>query len=197
MSNAKSHLDLGCGANPRNPFNAEFLFGIDIMKRVDDAGLKNFTYVSANVVLEPIPFPDNTFDSISAYDFLEHVPRILYVNGKTIFPFVDIMSEIHRTLKPGGVLYALTPVYPKSSVFVDPTHVNFVTKNSYKYFSHPHNWATMYGFKGSFYPIKNKIVKFSVQEYNKGYLKKQFLKLVSTVFPFTKQHILWILEAKK
>jgi SAM-dependent methyltransferase len=197
MSNCSKHLDLGCGANPRNPFGAEFLYGVDIMKRVDESQQNNFTYVSANVVLDPIPFPDNTFDSISAYDFLEHVPRILYVEGKTVFPFVDIMSEIHRVLKPGGTLYAITPVYPKRSAFVDPTHVNFLTVDSYKYFCYPNNWASMYGFKGSFVMEENKIVKFSIQEYRKGVVKKMILSLIATIFPFMKQHILWVFKAKK
>ena len=29
----------------------------------------------ANLSIDPIPHPDSSFDSISAFDFLEHVPR--------------------------------------------------------------------------------------------------------------------------
>ena len=47
------------------------------------------------------------------------------------------MNEIYRVLKPNGIFYGITPVYPKESVFVDPTHVNFITKNSFKYFVYP------------------------------------------------------------
>ena len=126
------HLDLGCGANPRNTYNAENLYGIDILER-HDSTLNNFTYKSANVILEKIPFEDNFFDSISAFDFIEHIPRLICIDGKIIFPFIDLMNEIYRVLKPNGIFYAITPVYPNESVFVDPTHVNFITKNSYKY----------------------------------------------------------------
>ena len=27
------HLDIGCGANPRNPFNCDELYGVDIIEQ--------------------------------------------------------------------------------------------------------------------------------------------------------------------
>ena len=58
----KKHLDLGCGANPRNPYNHDDLYGIDIVDRHKME--LNFNYVSANVILEGLPFEDNYFDVI-------------------------------------------------------------------------------------------------------------------------------------
>jgi SAM-dependent methyltransferase len=194
MNNNK-HLDLGCGANPRNPYNANFLYGIDILERYNE--IPNFTYKSANVILERIPFDDNEFDSISAYDFLEHIPRLIYIDGKIIFPFIELMNEIYRVLKPGGVFYAITPVYPKESVFVDPTHVNFITKNSYKYFTKPHNWATMYGFNGDFHKHRSEIVNFSFEQSHDRFFKKITRKIFILLYPKSKQHIVWEFSAIK
>jgi len=71
----KKHLDLGCGLKPRNPYFAESTFGCDIRDIDSDVEKIGFDYKKVNLVMEPIPYPDNFFDSVSAYDFLEHVPR--------------------------------------------------------------------------------------------------------------------------
>ncbi|HAH53914.1 MAG TPA: class I SAM-dependent methyltransferase [Flavobacterium sp.] len=191
------HLDLGCGANPRNPFNAEFLYGVDIRNRLNSSDSSKFTYKSANLTLEKIPFEDNFFDSISAYDFLEHIPRLICNEGKVVFPFVDLMTEIFRVLKPEGQFYAITPVFPKESVFVDPTHVNFISKNSHKYFVSPHNWASMYGFNGSFRVIRVEVVNFSYEEDNSSSFKKFLKKILINFISNSKQHIVWHFSAIK
>lgn len=137
-------LDLGCGTVPRNPFHADTLFGIDI--REDPA--RNIRY--ADVAVEPLPFPDASFDYITAFDFLEHVPRVLYAPDRR-FPFVELMNEIWRTLKPHGVLLSHTPAYPYAEAFQDPTHVNIITEDTFaKYFRRDSKLVELYGFKGGF-----------------------------------------------
>lgn len=192
----KKHLDLGCGSNPRNPYNATDLYGIDILERHNSKSL-NFTYKSSNVILEKIPFDDNYFDSISAYDFIEHIPRLIYKDGSIVLPFIELMNEIYRVLKPGGIFYAITPVYPKESVFVDPTHVNFVTKNTFKYFTFPHNWASMYGYVGNFQKNRSEIVNFAYEVTNRNFVKKLLTKVLIELNPKSKQHIVWEFAALK
>lgn len=51
-----STLDIGCGVNPRNPFNAKSIYGIDIREN-EAMGIK---YADLNV--EAIPFEDSKFD---------------------------------------------------------------------------------------------------------------------------------------
>lgn len=137
-------LDLGCGTVPRNPFQAKNLFGIDI--REDLArGIKY-----ADLAIEPIPFEEKKFDVITAYDFLEHIPRVVYLPQRR-FSFVELMNEIYRTLKPGGIFFSLTPIFPYATAFRDPTHVNFLTEETFPlYFDDQNKLAAMYGFKGSF-----------------------------------------------
>lgn len=194
MSKTK-HLDLGCGNMPRNPFFADELYGVDIIDLYDSN--VNFNYTKANLSLESLPFDDNYFDSVSAYDFFEHILRVHIVNGITKFPFVELLSEIYRILKPGGQLYAVTPFYPKESAFVDPTHVNFITKNSHKYFITPHNWAQMYGFKGCFDKKRVSIVNFETELKTFSFVKKSILQILNFILPRRKQHIVWHFTALK
>ncbi len=146
----RRHLDLGCGTKPRNPYDCPELYGVDIRAVLSAPGVVRI--VAANLSLQPIPFDDSYFDSLSAYDFLEHVPRAAldYSSATTRFPFVELMNEVWRVLKPGGLFYAVTPAYPHEKAFRDPTHVNVLTAKSHRYFTRPHRLAQMYGFGGDF-----------------------------------------------
>lgn len=143
------HLDLGCGAVPRNPYRQQQLFGVDIAAQQTPAAVE---IRRANVALEPIPYADSSFDSVSAFDFLEHVPRVLPLadGSGTRFPFVELMNEINRVLVPGGRFYALTPCFPAAAAFSDPTHVNIITLGTSNYFTGAAPLARMYGFDGHF-----------------------------------------------
>ena len=137
-------LDIGCGPIPQNPFNALNVYGIDIRTS------SNPNIQVADLNTQAIPFPDGFFDYVSAFDFIEHVPRILYMPERR-FPFVELMNEIYRTLKIGGYFYSFTPAFPKAPAWRDPTHVNIITDETFtKYFDNVERLAKMYGFKGAF-----------------------------------------------
>jgi len=157
-SSAQRHLDLGCGAKPRNPYKRPELFGVDLVESDTQSGI---TVKAANLSLQPIPFPSDYFASVSAYDFLEHVPRVLpSADGQsTRFPFIDLMNEIWRVLAPGGLLYAQTPAYPHAAAFQDPTHVNIITDYTHTYFVQPTPLARMYGFQGDFECLRMQRIK--------------------------------------
>jgi hypothetical protein len=137
-------LDLGCGEVPRNPFHADEFYGVDVRSNL--AG----NVRSADLVVEPIPFDDESFDYLTAYDFIEHVPRVVYTPHRRN-AFVEVMNEIHRVLKPGGLFLSHTPAYPHAVAFRDPTHVNIITEETFPlYFDDQVRWASIYGFKGAF-----------------------------------------------
>lgn len=137
-------IDLGCGARPKNPFNADTVYGIDVR---DD--LEN-NVVKADLVIEKIPFEDNFFDYVTAHDFIEHIPRLIYCPNRRL-PFIELMNEVWRVLKPGGTFYSHTPAVPQLAAFWDPTHVNFITEHTFPmYFDDTSQLAKMYGFKGAF-----------------------------------------------
>ena len=130
-------LDLGCGETIRNPYQALKVIGLDIQ--------------DADLAIQPIPYKDNYFDYVTAYDFLEHIPRLLYVPQRR-YPFVELMSEIYRVLNIGGKFLSSTPAFPHGAAFQDPTHVNIITPDTfYEYFDDQKTWAKMYGFKGAFH----------------------------------------------
>lgn len=148
VMNTSSTLDLGCGTTPRNPFKANQVFGVDI--RESTFG----NIVAADLAVEPIPFANDSFDFLTAYDFIEHVPRILYLPQRR-FSFVELMNEIYRVLKPGGVFLSHTPVFPAAAAWRDPTHVNIITDETFPlYFDDKNRFAAMYGFNGYFKLLK-------------------------------------------
>jgi len=149
MNTSDRHLDLGCGKFPRNPYGRSHLCGIDVRP---PPSAVTFEHRIANLVLEPIPYDGDHFASVSAYDFIEHVPRLLpTADGQdTVFPFIRLMDEIWRVLAPGGRFYALTPAFPNPEAFTDPTHVNIITDKTHEYFTGEQPLGRMYGFGGQF-----------------------------------------------
>ena len=159
---SKRHLDLGCGEKPRNPYHAQELFGVDIRSNIGAIGA---VIRGADLFCEPIPFEDSYFSSVSAYDFLEHIPRTSITGKVTRFPFIDVMNEVWRVLKNGGLFYASTPAYPHPAAFQDPTHVNIITRETYIYFTTPQILGKMYGFKGKFECLRSMPVRGGEFEY--------------------------------
>ncbi|BAO80184.1 SAM-dependent methyltransferase [Serpentinimonas raichei] len=156
----RCHLDLGCGTKPRNPYRQQRLFGIDIRHGLQTPGVE--VIVAANLALQAIPFPDSHFDSVSAYDFLEHIPRVAldHASASSRLPFVELMNEIWRVLKPNGLFYAVTPVFSHEKMWRDPTHVNPITPKSCRYFTRPELGARMYGYTGDFEVLRQTRCRF-------------------------------------
>lgn len=65
----------------------------------------------------PLPFEDNTFDEIHAYEVLEHLAQ----QGDYRFFFAEF-SEYWRILKPGGHFFASSPDYRSKWAWGDPSH---------------------------------------------------------------------------
>jgi len=138
----KKTLDLGCGPAIKNPFGAEDTYGIDSR---EDLGQGVYR---ADLAVEGIPFPDNHFDFVTAFDFLEHVPRLTYAPDRR-YCFIELMNEVYRVLKLDGLFLSFTPMFPHAQAFWDPTHVNIMTEHTLlAYFVQ--NWARDYGWKGAF-----------------------------------------------
>ena len=66
---------------------------------------------------EKLPFDDNTFDEIHAYDVLEHIGT--QGDWKAFF---DQFYEFWRVLKPDGLMFACVPHWESSWAWADPGH---------------------------------------------------------------------------
>lgn len=194
-----NHLDIGCGGVPRNPYQRKELYAIDTRDLKESELPIGVQYKQVNFAIDTLPFPDNFFDSISAYDVIEHIPRqLLHPDGYIIYPFIQLMNEIHRVLKPGGLFLATTPGYPRPEAFQDPTHVNIITLNTVEYFSGAAPQGRMYGFNGNFQVLIN---HFCVRNnyYDRSLSSVSILKRRwhRKIFKSGWAHIIWELIAQK
>lgn len=116
----KVRIQLGCG---RKYFpgwiNCDFLPEVRADKHFD---LEVF----------PWPFPDNYADEIFMDQVLEHLSDI-----------VKVIEEIHRILKPGGIVRIIVPYAKGDGAYQDPTHRHFFTEKTMDYFTE--------GFEYNFY----------------------------------------------
>jgi SAM-dependent methyltransferase len=194
MMQQRQHLDLGCGQKPKNPYAYEQVYGIDIRAGLSAPGVEHIA--AANLSVEPIPFESDRFDSVSAYDFFEHVPRVVIdPQGHTRFPFVQLMNEVWRVLKPSGLLYAVTPAYPHEKAFRDPTHVNIIAAKTQRYFTLPELGARMYGFTGEFV-LRRQVRILPRGAYEPRSMSRALLRQLDGVVG-KRSHLVWEFEAVK
>jgi SAM-dependent methyltransferase len=94
MRQAKAPLlDLGCGARPYKPYYPEGeAVGADVVQ--SSTGCVDVIIKGT----EPLPFPDDHFESILCTQVLEHVED----------PYL-LIRESHRVLKPGGKMILTCP----------------------------------------------------------------------------------------
>ncbi len=147
------HVDLGCGNRPKARIGVDRFPapGVDIVADLDpirvyalppdpgrqgwevrgntlrchhhlrSAGASPFEYPFGGEFYDlsrgrrTLPFADSSIKSIVSHHFFEHV-------GEGFIPLVD---EIYRVLEPGGILRAITPLFPSTSAVEDPDHCRY------------------------------------------------------------------------
>lgn len=112
----KSLLDIGCGGgwliSKLSKSNLKKTTGVDPnQKAIESAKKENKKSIFKVAPAENLPFKDNSFDIITMFDSLEHVPK----ESEQI-----ALKEVSRVLKKGGSLLLSTPNYHWLVNFLDP-----------------------------------------------------------------------------
>lgn len=120
-----SELLIGCGHDRRKKVSFEGIPSewTDLTTLDIDPGVK--PDVTHDLDVLPLPFADDTFDEIHAYECLEHCGR----QGDWRF-FFDQFAEFWRILKPGGYFVATVPMWDSPWAWADPGHTRVIAKNS-------------------------------------------------------------------
>lgn len=106
--------DIGCGRQKQVPW----AIGVDRC-----AGPE--TGIVADLEVS-VPFKHGTMDHVFAIHILEHIRDL-----------VGLMNEIHRVLRPTGVLHVMTPYWRSVIAVADPTHLRLMDQQTFKYFCQP------------------------------------------------------------
>jgi predicted SAM-dependent methyltransferase len=110
---SKKIINLGCGEK----------------KLPDEIGVDIFESPCVDIVADlnvyPLPFDDNSVDIVRSSHCFEHLDNL-----------VALMEDIHRLLKPGGILELKVPHVSNIEFFRDPTHKHSFTLGTMDYFVH-------------------------------------------------------------
>lgn len=116
-----SILDLGCGVGYFVELAARWgidIAGIDGSQEAIDLALERVPHLNLRqrYLSERLPFPDRSFDNILLNQVVEHLPAAV---------LKSVLSECHRLLRAGGVVFIFSPAKSnRSEVEKDPTHCN-------------------------------------------------------------------------
>ena len=109
-------LDLGCG------WDKYVLEGAKVI------GIDNRALPSVDIIHdleEPLPFKDDEFDLVVASHVFEHIRNL-----------IPLMSEVHRILKPDGMLKAWMPYCASKDGFGWVTHIRGFSLSTMREFTY-------------------------------------------------------------
>lgn len=120
----RRELLIGCGSRREREIGIEGRKGWESLTTLDQNN-DHEPDVVWNLEELPLPFEDDTFDEIHAYEVLEHIGKQGDWRG-----FFDQWAEFYRILKPGGFLAATCPSYKSMWAWGDPSHTRVLTRGT-------------------------------------------------------------------
>ena len=142
-------LNLGCGTDIREGFiNIDLIDAADLQIDLETIGQfvpddnQNAVYGKpTSGKVKKLPYPDGSVELTLCSHILEHLHN-----------FKDLMNELHRVTKSGGVVTVFVPIYPSKQAFQDPTHVRFFTDETFSYLNQDHDYHKEHGVNYGFKP---------------------------------------------
>jgi len=185
-------LDAGCadGAYVRFLIKQGYdAFGLDLLPSKDWEGEFRERFISSD--LNQIPYKDGTFDTVTAFEVLEHVENI----DKVLRELVRVTRENIILSVPDSELY---PKFRESGLtfhhWVDRTHVQFFTEESLKKKLADHR--LFIHFLGKINPIYPEVL--ILESLRLPHSLTRFLKKLARKFPlFKREHMTLIAVANK
>lgn len=116
-------IDIGCGAH-KQPGT----IGIDYRRLAGVSVVCDFE--------RGLPFGDGSIAGAYSIHSIEHMRDL-----------ITFMEELYRVCAPGAKVYVKTPYYASRKAFVDPTHVRFMTEESFGYFASPNYYGLNTNFR--------------------------------------------------
>lgn len=138
-------LDVGCGAT----------------KQAGTVGIDRRAIPGVDVVCDferGLPFKDGSIAAAYAIHSIEHMRDL-----------IGFMEELYRICMPRALVFIKTPYYASRKAFVDPTHVRFMTEESFEYFKSPN----YYGLKTNFRTVSIEYAMRKPFRYLPAYLRKR------------------------
>lgn len=152
MNNYLNKLNIGCGLDIREGWinlDSVKLPGVNVVHDLNNL---------------PLPFENDFFDLILCKDILEHIK------------LVDVLRDIHRIMKTGGKLIIQVPHFTSKDAFSDPTHKNFFTVHTFRYFTSEHYRS--YYFDYTFSKLEKVYIKFDKRlMYFYNYILEPFINI--------------------
>lgn len=141
-------LDLGCGKKKRPG-----AIGVDYSDRhradiIHDLNI--FLY----------PFESDSVDEVYLDNVLEHLDEPMRV-----------MEEVHRILRPGGMVKVIVPYFRSMWAFIDPTHKTFFTVDSFAYYDPDHIICQKYDYVNTRFKVERVV-------FNETLTNRWFKKLI-------------------
>lgn len=155
----KVFLDLGCGNRKNKGYlglDRYYFKGVDIVADVDKG----------------IPLKDNIIDGIYSNYFLEHTTNLIFV-----------FQEIYRVCKNEAIVELLVPYYASINAFKDPTHKQFFTEETFKYFTRGTDYGSDYNINTNFKILKIRYYYSNLIKYLpfRRYLRRYLFNVVGAL----------------
>lgn len=150
---------------------------------VDLVDIPGYTDVVHDLDVTPYPFKTGSVDEIHLYHVLEH-----------LHDPIKKLEEMHRVLKPGGVINLRVPHFSSAGAFTDITHIRPFAYASFDCFlkEHYHHFYTKVEFEilnkeikfFGMYPNSGVYEKYVHQNYCSWYLRP-FVRLINSLIRFS------------